>query len=199
MCDITLESLIQEQKERLPYLRDVGDRFPYYEYPDMKAYHKWLAMTKRYIEIQYPNDKYVVEFCEVSKQVTYPTQQQKLLALLEAFALLPVVVPDNHIVQVTDRSDTARDIINVTTNINNTNSQSQNQEQSMAVQLFIEAIQDDLTGRQIKELKTVVADANNDLQIARPGIIAKLKEFGSDVLSNIVANVLTNPVIWSGL
>lgn len=199
MCDITLESLIQEQKERLPYLRDVGDRFPYYEYPDMKAYHKWLAMTKRYIEIQYPNDKYVVEFCEVSKQVTYPTQQQKLLALLEAFALLPVVVPDNHIVQVTDRSDTARDTINVTTNINNTNSQSQNQEQSMAVQLFIEAIQDDLTGRQIKELKTVVADANNDLQIARPGIIAKLKEFGSDVLSNIVANVLTNPVIWSGL
>ena len=165
----------------------------------MKAYHKWLAMTKRYIEIQYPNDKYVVEFCEVSKQVTYPTQQQKLLALLEAFALLPVVVPDNHIVQVTDRSDTARDTINVTTNINNTNSQSQNQEQSMAVQLFIEAIQDDLTGRQIKELKTVVADANNDLQIARPGIIAKLKEFGSDVLSNIVANVLTNPVIWSGL
>ena len=199
MCDITLESLIQEQKERLPYLRDVGDRFPYYEYPDMKAYHKWLAMTKRYIEIQYPNDKYVVEFCEVSKQVTYPTQQQKLLALLEAFALLPVVVPDNHIVQVTDRSDTARDTINVTTNINNTNSQSQNQEQPMAVQLFIEAIQDDLTGRQIKELKTVVADANNDLQIARPGIIAKLKEFGSDVLSNIVANVLTNPVIWSGL
>lgn len=69
----------------------------------------------------------------------------------------------------------------------------------MAVQLFIEAIQDDLTGRQIKELKTVVADANNNLQIARPGIIAKLKEFGSDVLSNIVANVLTNPVIWSGL
>ena len=199
MSDITLESLIQEQKERLPYLRDVGERFPHYEYPDMEAYHKWLAMTKRYIEIQYPNDKYVVEFCEVSKQVTYPTQQQKLLALLEAFALLPVVVPDNHIVQVTDRSDTARDTINVTTNINNTNSQSQNQEQSMAVQLFIEAIQDDLTGRQIKELKTVVADANNDLQIARPGIIAKLKEFGSDVLSNIVANVLTNPVIWSGL
>lgn len=199
MSDITLESLIQEQKERLPYLRDVGERFPHYEYPDMEAYHKWLATTKRYIEIQYPNDKYVVEFCEVSKQVTCPTQQQKLLAFLEAFALLPVVVPDNHIVQVTDRSDTARDTINVTTNINNTNSQSQNQEQSMAVQLFIEAIQDDLTGRQIKELKTVVADANNDLQIARPGIIAKLKEFGSDVLSNIVANVLTNPVIWSGL
>lgn len=199
MSDITLESLIKEQKERLPYLRDVGERFPHYEYPDMEAYHKWLATTKRYIEIHYPNDKYVVEFCDVSKQVTCPTQQQKLLALLEAFALLPVVVPDNHIVPVTDRPDRVGDTINVTTNINNTNSQSQSQEQSMAVLLFIEAIKDDLTGRQIKELKAVVADVNNDLQKARPGIITKLKEFGSDVVSNIVANILTNPAIWSGL
>lgn len=195
MSDITLESLIQEQKERLPYLRDVGDRFPYYEYPDMKAYHKWLAMTKRYIEIQYPNDKYVVEFCEVSKQVTYPTQQQKLLALLEAFALLPVVVPNNQTVSVSEKADISRDAINVTTNINNTNSQSQNQEQSLAIQLFVEAIKDDLTGRQIKELKAVVAEADNDLQEARPGILAKLKEFGTDVASNIVANILTNPMI----
>ena len=199
MSYITLESLIQEQKERLPYLRDVGDRFPYYEYPDMKAYHKWLAMTKRYIEIQYPNDKYVVEFCEVSKQVTYPTQQQKLLALLEAFALLPVVVPNNQTVSVSEKVDISRDAINVTTNINNTNSQSQNQEQSLAIQLFVEAIKDDLTGRQIKELKAVVAEADNDLQEARPGILAKLKEFGTDVASNIVANILTNPMIWSGL
>ena len=69
----------------------------------------------------------------------------------------------------------------------------------MAIELFIEAIKDDLTGRQIKELKAVVADVNNDLQKARPGIITKLKEFGSDVASNIVANILTNPSIWSGL
>ena len=69
-------------------------------------------------------DKDVVEFCEVSKQVTYPTQQQKLLALLEAFALLPVVVPNNQTVSVSEKADISRDAINVTTNINNTNSQS---------------------------------------------------------------------------
>ena len=76
---------------------------------------------------------------------------------------------------------------------------SQSQEQSLAVELFIEAIKDDLTGRQIKELKSVVAEADNDLQKARPGILAKLKEFGADVASNIVANLLTNPMIWGGL
>ena len=40
---ITLESLIQEHKERLPYLHDIGNMLSYYEYPDMGAYHKWLA------------------------------------------------------------------------------------------------------------------------------------------------------------
>lgn len=199
MNEITLESLIQEHKERLPYLRDVGDMLPYYEYHNMEAYHRWLAKTIRYIEIQYPNDKYVVEFCEVSKKNIYPDQQRKLLAILEAFAVLPTVIPDNRTTQVTEKKGKGKDSINVVTTINNTNNQSQTQEQSLAVELFVEAIKDDLTGRQLKELKAVVAEADNDLQKARPGILAKLVEFGSDVASNIVANILTNPKIWGGL
>lgn len=196
---ITLESLIQEHKERLPYLHDIGDMLSYYEYPDMGAYHKWLAKTIRYIEIQYPNDKYVVEFCEVSKQNIYPDQQRKLLAILEAFAVLPTVILDKRTEQVTEKKGKGKDAINVITTINNSNSQSQHQEQSLAFDLFIDAIKDDLTGRQIKELKAVVEEVDNDLQKARPGIIAKLKEFGTDVASNIVANILTNPMIWTGL
>lgn len=35
------------------------------------------------------------------------------------------------------------------------------------------------------------------LKTARERIIDKLKSFGSDVLSNIVANVITNPSIWA--
>lgn len=199
MNEITLESLIQEHKNRIPSLHDVGDMLPYYEYPNMEAYHKWLATTKRFIEIQYPNDKYVSEFESISKENTYPDQQRKLLAILEAFAALPTVIPDNRTTHITEKKGKGKDAINVITTINNSNSQSQSQEQSLAVELFIEAIKDDLTGRQIKELKSVVAEADNDLQKARPGILAKLKEFGADVASNIVANILTNPMIWGGL
>lgn len=197
MKDITLESLIQEHKERLPYLRDIGNLSSYYEYLDMEEYHRWLATAIRYIEIKYPNDKYVLEFCEVSKQDICPDQQRKLLAILKAFAVLPTVIPGNRTTQMTEKK--GQDAVNVVTTINNSNSQSQNQEQSLAVEMFLDAIRYDLTGRQIKELKSVVAEADNDLQKARPGIIAKLKEFGSDVASNIVANILTNPMIWNGL
>lgn len=204
MSYITLESLIQEHKERIDLLKYQPDPpgcwgFSYYYYEDSEAYQKWLAKTKRFIAINYPSDKYVNEFEVVSNGNKSPEQQKKLLAILEAFAVLPTVIPDNRITQVAEKKGDGKDSINVVTTINNSNSQSQDQGQSLAVELFIEAIKDDLTGRQIKELKAVVADVNNDLQKARPGIITKLKEFGSDVASNIVANILTNPSIWSGL
>ena len=204
MNDISLTLLIQEHKERITQLKFKPDPpgcwgFSYYYYDDSESYQKWLATTKRFISIKYPNDKDVNEFESISKEKLGPEQQKRLLAILEAFAVLPTVIPDNRTTQVTDKKSNGKDAINVVTTINNSNTQSQSQEQSLAVELFIEAIKDDLTGRQIKELKAVVADADNDLQKARPSILAKLKEFGADVASNIVANLLTNPMIWGGL
>lgn len=204
MSNITLESLIQEHKERIGRLKYKPNPqgcigLSRYYYDDFEAYQRWLATTKRFIGINYPNDKDVNEFETISKEKLGPEQQRKLLAILEAFAVLPVVIPDNRTMLVSEKKGKGKDSINVVTTINNTNSQSQSQEQSLAVQLFIEAIKDDLTGRQIKELKAVVAEADNDLQKARPGILAKLKEFGADIASNIVANLLTNPMIWGGL
>lgn len=204
MSDITLESLIQEHKERVGLLKYkpspqgcIG--FGYYYYDNSESYQRWLATTKRFIGIMYPNDKDVNEFDSISKEKLGPEQQKRLLAILEAFAALPTIIPDNRTTQITEKKGKGKEAINVITTINNSNSQSQSQEQSLAVQLFIEAIKDDLTGRQIKELKYVVAEADNDMQKARLSIIAKLKEFGADVASNIVANILTNPMIWGGL
>ena len=197
MREITLESLIQEHKDRIPTLR-YGGCFSLYDYPDMSEYQNWLAKTKRFLNINYPNDKYVDEFESISNEQLYPEQQNKLRAILEAFAILPDVITDNSKTNINGKGR-GREAITVTTTINNTNSQTQSQEQSLAVELFIEAIKDDLTGRQIKELKAVVEEADNDLQKARPGILAKLKEFGGNVTSNIIANILTNPIIWGGL
>ena len=200
---ITLESLIQEHKERISQLKYEPNPqgswgYDYYYYENDEAYQKWLATTKRYIGIKFPNDKDVVEFETISREDLSPDQQNGLLAILEALSSLPSIIPDKSGI---DEKKEIEKTINVTTNITNSNrqSQTQNQEQSLAVDLFIEAIKDDLTGRQIKELKEIVTDAGNDLQKARTGIIDKLKSFGSDVMSNIIANIITNPIIWSGM
>lgn len=198
MEDITIQDLIIEQRNRIhDLIYHDDDMIPYYDFPNMKYYYQWIEKVKRFLELNYPNDKHITDFEQLSKQDIWPDQQEKMLAILEAFAVIPIVIPRTN--PLNKKQDQERVPIHVTTNINNSNSQTQNQQQSLAIELFLEAIKDDLTGRQIKELKAVVTEAENDLQKARPGIIEKLKSFGADVASNIVANLLTNPAIWGGL
>ena len=199
MAEITLESLIEEQKQRIPQLHFSPDPpgcfgFSYYFYEKSDEYQKWLATANRFIGINFPNDKDVAEFKKIGDMDLTPNQQQKLLAILEAFSSLPTVICGKK-----DKDTNKQERITVNTNISNNNSQSQSQEQSMAISMFLEAIKDDLTGRQIKELKEVVDESGGDKEKARNGIIAKLKSFGSDVASNIVANIITNPMIWANL
>jgi hypothetical protein len=79
-------------------------------------------------------------------------------------------------------------------NINIT--QTQNQETKISLSIFIESIQDELTGTQLKELQAVIEDKDLNRDDKKHQIINKIKSFGSDVASNILANVLTNPSIF---
>ena len=85
-------------------------------------------------------------------------------------------------------------------NIINQNSQYQNQEQiqSIAINFFIEAIKEELNGRQIKEIKDIFTN-EPDSQKAKIKLLDRIKSFGSDVASNVLANILTNPAIWGNL
>ena len=83
MEEITLDSLIKEHKERIPQLHYepsppgcIG--FSYYYYDDSACYQKWLATTKRYLGITFPNDKDIKEFVAVSSEDLSPEQQRKL-------------------------------------------------------------------------------------------------------------------------
>ena len=191
--NITLETLIEEQRERIPRLKftpvtsDLLGIISSYQYEseDYNAYCRWLEITKRYLNIHFPDDKFVNEFETISKQTINKGRQEKMLYILESLAAIPQ--------SITNKTEDNKGDMNMNININN----SQSQNQSLEVNLFLDAIKDELTGRQIKELKDVVAQANNDLQKTKPQIIDKLKSFGENVLSNITANILTNPTIWS--
>lgn len=83
--------------------------------------------------------------------------------------------------------------INITNNL--TQSQQQEQSQQLVVEIFMEAIKDELTGKQQKEIKAILEE-EMDIVKAKPKLIDKLKGFGENVLSNIVANIITNPKAW---
>ena len=46
----------------------------------------------------------------------------------------------------------------------------------------------------MNEIKEILKEVN-DISIAKPQVVEKLKSFGGDVLSNIIANIITNPTI----
>lgn len=79
------------------------------------------------------------------------------------------------------------------TGINISLTQSQNQ--TININVLISALEEELTNSQLKEIKDLM---NEDIPKSkkRTKIIDKIKSFGSDIASSIIANLLTNPSIW---
>jgi hypothetical protein len=71
----------------------------------------------------------------------------------------------------------------------------QNQNQTVNLTLLISALEDELTISQFKEVNELMK-AEEPKSEKKKKIIEKIKSFGSDVASNILANILTNPNIW---
>jgi hypothetical protein len=85
-------------------------------------------------------------------------------------------------------------------NINNTvtQKQEQSQTQTTTMNLVLETLKDSLTGRQYKEI-VEIAETEKDPEQAKPKILQKLLSFGGDVCTNVLANLVTSPQIWTGI
>ena len=109
-----------------------------------------------------------------------------MLGILEAFKAIPTPITS-----VLEKTNTPSIVIN--------NSNSQSQEQSQNIDILIKSIEDAFTISQLKELRQIVNEENGNLEKSKPKLTEKIKSFGSNLASNIVANILTNPVIWSSI
>lgn len=63
--------------------------------------------------------------------------------------------------------------------------------------MFVDALHEELSRKQIREVKEIAENTNLTHEEKKSSILNKIKDFGIDTLSNIVANVLTNPAIWN--
>ena len=183
-----LDTLIQEQKDRIQRLQSNGNIYRpyYYRTEDEDKYIKWRIKTYRFLRTHFKDDEDIETFDRVSRGLTKPTQQKMLLSILEGF----VDYPD--IIEKKELSKEPSHII-----INNTNSQYQSQHQE--IELLKKSFEDQLSVSQLKELKQIVEEEKGDLEKAKPRFIDKIKSFGENVASNILANIITNPAIWSYL
>ena len=190
-----LYTLIQEQKDRIQRLQSDGSLYLpyYYSNEDNDKYIKWLTKTYRFLRTYFKNDDDVETFESVSKEYKTPRQQKKLLYILESFLDYPNII-ETKVEGMTELAKGGSRII-----INNTNSQSQQQSQQQGMEILIKSLKDQLSVSQLKELMQIVDVEKGDLEKAKPKLIDKIKSFGENVASNILANIITNPTIWSCL
>jgi hypothetical protein len=154
--------------------------FSVYQTNQKEKYQNWFSSVQRFVKSYYPSD--LEDLKEASKKLS-PENHRKILGLLGAIKLLPdepIKHSQNPLTSIT---------------INNT----QNNVQSIVFNLIIESVKDEITGKELKELKKLLKEFEAEPQKTKPKLIDKIKSFGTDVLSNMIANILTNPSIYSEL
>ena len=151
-------------------------------------YYEWIAKTKRFLQIHYPNDIATNDFSRISEQE---------VSEKNIFALVAILVSLKDMPELCEYKET-EEMGGQTININQNQHQQQSQTQSQSFELFMDAIKDHLTLGQFQELQKIATETPN-VEEAKPKIIDKLKSFGEGVLSGILTNIITNPTIWGGL
>ena len=175
-----IDELITQGETLRASLKKNEDRWVgWYEYANHGAFQEWVLKTTRFLHTHYSGDIMIEEFEKIASQSPSPKGHDKLLAILKAFKEIPQTIT------------TPKEVQNGGIVITNSNTQSQQQEQT--VDIFIEAIADELTGKQLKDLKVALADEKSG---KKGSLLEKIKSFGMDTLSNILANIVTNPAIW---
>lgn len=167
---------------------------PHYYFTDRSSYIEWLERCHYWISINN-------ELCIPKIQGFYDNLTAKRVMKNDHPQLLNTLKAMLKYPQKNKPTISENKKENIGVSIYNTNTQSQNQsqeqsqEQKILQEIFIEAIKDDLTGKQQKELRAILDEHKDDVEKAKPKLVNKMLSFGKDVASNILANILTNPNI----
>lgn len=193
---ISLKDLIDEGYNIKNGIREVPNcYFTEYRVEDNLQYENWRKTTLRFLIASFNKDRCINDFEDANKRFVEklynPNCFDEILAILNACSVvptLPVVDSPNYL--------PPNNPINVS--ITQSQHQSQTQEQSLIIDIFLEAIKDEITGKQLKELKSIAKEEPNPDK-AKTKILDKVKSWGESISASIIANILTNPTIWSGL
>lgn len=146
--------------------------------PEKDKYDAWIIKTTRYLKINHINDYSTQIFIDISNESCSANNLVKLIAVLESLKDFPNTCP------TILHESVPQTVVNV----------SQNQQQTISVDIF-EVIRNGLNDNQLKEIRQIIEKEKNP-QIAKPKIIEKLKTFGDTVITNVIADIITNPAIW---
>lgn len=190
-----LETLIQEGNNivsSISYVNapsEVKRMHDVFRVENETQYQIWKSKSIRLLNINFKDDIEVNAFIEAAKSFDKSHYTPKYLKGMVGILISCKDIPNNSKREEKEKQETHSAVM-VTVN------QSQTQNQSQEINIFLDSIADELTGKQYKELKAIAHEEPNP-EKSKQKIVGKLKSFGGDVLSNILANIVTNPSVWS--
>ena len=182
---LKIEELISKGKELQDsiYISRQEPLFTIYKSRKEEDYKKWLQSIKRLVDTMFPSS---IERLSPYENKISPENHLEILGILEGIKNFPEE-PKNEI------KENDSDKITINNNQNNI----QNNTQQVILNIFIDAIRDEITGKELKELKEIMKNYEKNLEETKSTLLEKIKGFGKDVLSNIMANIITNPDFYS--
>lgn len=197
---ITLDKLISDgelilsQIYKIEYPSNIICTFVDYEIPEYCKYERWKSLVIRFLSLNFPGDRCIKDFenaaIELKKQHNSPEIFERMIGILQSCILFPSLPQKEETKPIIDKS--------VNANVHQSQDQSQTQKQGFAIDIFLEAIKDEITGKQLKELKSIAQEESNP-EKAKSKILNKVKSWGESISASIIANIITNPVIWNKL
>ena len=195
----TLQDLITQANEIKRGISVINDDsvlsyYTNYEFQDSSQYETWKYMAIRHLHSNFKGDKSVSDF--EAKIVIFenngnaPAKFDALIGILKSCEIYGRIEPEE--------TKVSAPLVSISNNNNNL-SQSQEQITNITIEIFIEAIKDEIKGKELKALRSIVEENKGDIEKAKPAILDKIKSFGEATMTNIIANIITNPSIWKFL
>lgn len=192
-----LETLIEEGESIVNAIRyqnppsGVFRTYDVYKLSDESVYQTWKNNCLRLIDVYFKQtnvrDDFKAAVQNFERFHNTPKHMHDMIGILKSLLEIPSIS-----VAETPKESSAP-VSPITLNV----VQNQSQSQNIEINIFLESIKDELTGKQFKELKEI-AKEEQDPEKAKSSILEKVKSFGADVLSSILCNIITSPNIWTG-
>jgi hypothetical protein len=164
---------------------------------DKEAFNIWQKATSCTLQNIYPNNADIKKkFEDISaihrtmksiNDVTYKAKN-------EASSILKSLVVDIKDFGLPHLNTASKDD-KVSVIVTQENNQNQTTSVSINIDFIIDVLKGELRSSEIEEVKEIL-ESEEEPKEKKKKFIEKIKSFGSDVASNILANILTNPQVY---